>query len=86
MGGFLKPQYCSCSGNRTQYPPIAATAACAAGLRSRRPWQSSHADDSADLGQPEQIGLIFAGFQNDLYAPQSPAGSPDLQPPIRAEP
>jgi len=34
----------------------------------------------ADLGQPEQIGTLFASFQNDLYVPQSPAGSSD-QPP-----
>jgi len=37
----------------------------------------------ADLGQPEQIGMLFAGFQNDLndlYVPQKAAGSPD-QPP-----
>jgi hypothetical protein len=40
----------------------------------------------ADLGQPKQIGPLFAGFQNDLYVPQSPAGSPDLQPPIKVEP
>jgi hypothetical protein len=55
----------------------------------------------ADLGQAEQIGPLFAGFQNDLYVPQNPDGSPDqppnqrpdqvahpafTQPPIRAEP
>jgi hypothetical protein len=56
----------------------------------------------AGLGQPEQIGMLFAGFQNDLYVPQKAAGSPDqppfkrpdqgcspgviTQPPIRAEP
>jgi hypothetical protein len=34
----------------------------------------------ADLGQPEQIGTLFVSFQNDLYVPQSPAGSPE-QPP-----
>jgi hypothetical protein len=40
----------------------------------------------ADLGKPEQIGPLFAGFQNYQYEPQNAAGSPDLQPPIRAEP
>jgi hypothetical protein len=55
-----------------------------------------------NLGQPEQIGMLFAGFQNDLYVPQKAAGSSDhlpnqwpdqgcssgviAQPPIRAEP
>jgi len=48
------------------------------GRGSSRPWQASIA--MADLGQPEQIGTLFAGFQNDLYVPQRPAGSPD-QPP-----
>jgi hypothetical protein len=56
----------------------------------------------ANLGKPEQIGPLFARFQNDLYVPQNSAGSPDqppnqrpdqgcssgviAQPPIRAEP
>jgi hypothetical protein len=56
------------------------TKTCAAGRRSSRPWQSSNADASGDLCQPKQIGPFFAGFQNDLYGPQNPAGSPD-QPP-----
>jgi hypothetical protein len=29
----------------------------------------------ANLGQPEQIGMLFAGFQNDLYVPQNSPGS-----------
>jgi len=39
------------------------------------PWQASIA--RADLNQPEQIGMLFAGFQNDLDVPQKAAGSPD---------
>jgi hypothetical protein len=34
----------------------------------------------ANLGQPEQIGMLFAGFQNDLYVPQKAAGSSDHLP------
>jgi hypothetical protein len=34
----------------------------------------------ADLGQPEQIGPLFAGFQNDFYEFQNAAGSPDHPP------
>jgi hypothetical protein len=34
----------------------------------------------AELSRPEQIGPIFAGFQNDPYVPQKASGSPD-QPP-----
>jgi len=28
----------------------------------------------ADLGQPEEIGKVFAGFQNYLYQPQIQKG------------
>jgi hypothetical protein len=34
----------------------------------------------AELSRPEQIGPIFAGFQNDLYEDQNSDGQPD-QPP-----
>jgi len=75
------------------------TKTCAARRGSSRPWQAIIG--MADLGQAEQIGPLFAGFQNDLYVPQNPDGSPDqppnqrpdqvahpafTQPPIRAEP
>ncbi|MEY3463202.1 MAG: hypothetical protein RLZZ468_980 [Cyanobacteriota bacterium] len=35
-------------------------------------YHNSIADAVADLGQPEQIGQLFASFQRHLYAP--PAG------------
>jgi hypothetical protein len=54
------------------------TKTCAARQGISPPWQASIA--MANLGQPEQIGPIFAGFQNDPYVPQKAAGSPD-QPP-----
>jgi len=49
------------------------TKACAARQGSSPPWQASIA--MANLGQPEQIGMLFAGFQNDLYVPQNSPGS-----------
>jgi hypothetical protein len=51
------------------------TKTCAAPQGSNLPWQASIA--RADLNQPEQIGMLFAGFQNDLDVPQKAAGSPD---------
>jgi hypothetical protein len=54
--------------------------ACAARQGSSPPWQASIA--RADLSQPEQIGPLFAGFQNDLYEDKKAAESPD-QPPIQ---
>jgi hypothetical protein len=51
---------------------------CAAPQGSNLPWQASIA--RADLNQPEQIGPLFAGFQNDLYVPQKAAGSSDHLP------
>jgi len=54
------------------------TKTCAAPQGSKLPWQASIARD--DLSQPEQIGPLFAGFQNDLYEDQKAVGSPD-QPP-----
>jgi len=54
------------------------TKTCAARQGISSPWQASIA--MANLGQPEQSGMLFAGFQNDLYVPQKAAGSPD-QPP-----
>ncbi len=40
----------------------------AALLRLR--YQNSIADAIADLGQPEEIGTLFAGFQRYLYEPE----------------
>jgi hypothetical protein len=54
------------------------TKTCAARQGNSSPWQGSIA--MADLGQPEQIGMLFAGFQNDLDVPQKAAGSPDQLP------
>jgi hypothetical protein len=34
----------------------------------------------AELSRPEQIGPLFARFQNDLYVPQKAAESPDQLP------
>jgi hypothetical protein len=61
------------SDDQTRYPPVAVTTVCAAGLRSNRPWQSSIADVFSDLSQTEQIGPLFAGFQNDFYEFQKAA-------------
>jgi len=51
------------------------TESCAARQGSSPPWQASIA--MANLGKPEQSGMLFAGFQNDLYVPQKAGGSPD---------
>jgi hypothetical protein len=49
------------------------TKACAARQGSSSPWQASIA--RADLNQPEQIGPLFVGLQNDLYESQNAAGN-----------
>jgi type I restriction enzyme R subunit len=36
-------------------------------------YHNSLADAVADLGDPEQIGQVFAGFQKFLYAPSAAA-------------
>lgn len=36
-------------------------------------YQNSIADAVADLGRPEEIGRVFAGFQKYLYQPEAAA-------------
>jgi len=36
-------------------------------------YQNSIADALADLGQPEEIGRVFAGFRKYLYQPEAAA-------------
>ncbi len=43
--------------DREQLPPL---------LRLR--YKNAIADATADLGEPEEIGTVFAGFQRFLYA------------------
>jgi type I restriction enzyme R subunit len=41
--------------------------------RLRLKYHNSIADAVADLGRPDEIGNVFAGFQKYLYQPQAAA-------------
>ena len=70
---FWQFMFSANSDDRTRYQPVAAITACSVGLRSSLPWQASI--EMAHFSQPEQIGALFVGFQNDLYEPQNASGN-----------